>query len=502
MAACFPLARRSTTLVVALVIATAACRSRVRPNRESVTIVGLPAVTTDPHLHSHLPTFGALSNFYEGLVSLDPSSALVPQLATVWENPSETVWRIHLRRGVVFHDGRPFGAADVVTSLERARRLPGSEVVDAVKSIERARAIDDFTVEITTLRPSATLLAQLAYVPIVPRDATLSPITRPIGTGPYRFVLGRPYGKFEGERFDRYWGARPLFPHYRYLPIESPALQARWIEEGRADVAAFVPRSMATARRADGFRVIRGRPLINFLLGLVQRPGSPFFDVRCRRAVALTLDRDRLARCDVDRILSPLGALIPSGVFGSAPAAASAPDAAGARRLLAEAGHANGLDVSCLLYEGDLAIGRELARQLSAAGVRVSLRSLPRRSYFPALSDEKDELFLFNWVSEWGDAAQLLDGFLHSRKGNYGEHNYIGNGDSELDLLIERADRILDPSARIVALADAVGYAQRDLPVIPLAVETRLVAVRSDLDFTPRADGILRAFDLRARPDD
>ena len=497
MATRFRVPLGAPTLVAAFVVA-GACR-RSLPAPEAATIVGLPAVTTDPHHHSHLPTFGVLSHFYEGLVSLDASSGLVPQLATVWENPSDTVWRLHLRRHVVFHDGLPFGAPDVVASLARAQHLPGSEVVDAVKSIASVRALDDRTVEITTDRPNATLLSQLAYVAIVPRNAPLSPISRPTGTGPYRFLRGKPYGQFEGERFERYWGNRPPVGRFRYVPIEDPATEATWIEEGRADAAAFVPRSLAAVGRSAPFRVIRGRPLINFVLGLVQRPGSPLSDARCRRAIAAALDRTRLAQCDPERILFPSPALIPPGVTGSVPGRVGAANPDDARKALAAAGHPEGLDVSCLLYEGDVAIGRELVRQLAPAGVRVTLRSLPRRDYFFALGGLRDGLFLFNWVSEWGDAAQLLDGFLHSRDARYGAHNFLANADPELDRLVERADRILDPAARILALEEAVRYSQDTLPVIPLVVEARAAAVRNDLDFTPRADGILRAFDLRER---
>ena len=473
-----------------------ACR-RAAPGFDRVTIVGLPAVATDPYLHSHLPTFAALSSFYEGLVALDANAALVPQLATVWENPSDTVWRLHLRTGVVFHDGRPFGAEDVVASLTRARRLPGSEVVDAVKSITNVRALDGETVEITTARPVATLLAQLAYVAIVPRDAPLAPITHPIGTGPYRFVRGRAYGTFEAERFDRYWGPAPLFRTSRYVPVESPAREARWIAGGSADVAVWVPRSFPAAPDAR-YRVVRGRPVIDLALGLAESSG-PFVDRRCRQAVAAAIDRGRLARADPDRLLTPLPTLVPPGVLGFVPAASARGDPDAARRLLAEAGHPDGIDVSGLVYEGDLALARELASELAAAGIRMRLRSLPRHEYFGALSDRQDALFLFNWVPEWGDAAQLLDGFIHSRDGAYGQHNYLFNADPELDRLIERADRTLDPFARNAALEEAVRAVGREASIVPLVVETRLGAVRGDLDFSPRADGIVRPFDLRRR---
>jgi hypothetical protein len=90
-----------------------------------------------------------------------------------------------------------------------------------------------------------------------------------------------------------------------------------------------------------------------------------------------------------------------------------------------------------------------------------------------------------------------LDGFLHSRAGGYGTHNFLGRPDADLDRLIERADRIVEPSIRRPALEEAVRRAQSEIWLLPLVVETRLAAVRPALEFTPRTDGIVRALDLR-----
>ena len=75
----------------------------------------------DPHLQNETLTFGFLRNIFEGLTGFDAEMALVPTLAESWDNPSDTVWRFHLRHGVRFHDGQPLTARDVVFSLERAR---------------------------------------------------------------------------------------------------------------------------------------------------------------------------------------------------------------------------------------------------------------------------------------------------------------------------------------------------------------------------------------------
>ena len=66
-------------------------------------------------------TIGALGNVYESLVKRDKELKLVPALAERWDVLSPLQWRFHLRKGVSFHDGRPFTADDVVFSSDRVR---------------------------------------------------------------------------------------------------------------------------------------------------------------------------------------------------------------------------------------------------------------------------------------------------------------------------------------------------------------------------------------------
>jgi ABC-type transport system substrate-binding protein len=60
-----------------------------------------------------------------------------------------------------------------------------------------------------TRDPNSVLLNKLVYIAMVPRDSPLSPIVSPVGTGPYRFVGGKPGSAIDGERFEQFWGARP-----------------------------------------------------------------------------------------------------------------------------------------------------------------------------------------------------------------------------------------------------------------------------------------------------
>jgi len=97
-----------------------------------------------------------LSNVYEGLVGYGKDLKIVPLLATDWKQTAPTVWRFNLRKGVVFHDGTPFTADDVIFSYERAK-APASDMKTYVGSIKEVRKVNDHAVDFITDAPNPIL---------------------------------------------------------------------------------------------------------------------------------------------------------------------------------------------------------------------------------------------------------------------------------------------------------------------------------------------------------
>ena len=162
---------------------------------------------------------------YEGLLSFDYKPGedfrremkVVPYLAERWEQPDETTYIFRLRKGVKWHDGKSFTADDVVFSLNYLRDLKNACVkrgnLAGVKSIEK---VDDMTVKITTDRPMASLLGNLAQREIVifPKhvhDAgrLFKDASSVVGTGPMRLKSFDRNDKIVYEAFQHYWGGRP-----------------------------------------------------------------------------------------------------------------------------------------------------------------------------------------------------------------------------------------------------------------------------------------------------
>ncbi len=486
--------------ILAIVVAVSSCRRGGETRSDSLVIGQLAsAAILDPHLQNDERTYSTLDHFYNKLVTFGPELQIVPELATRWENLSDTVWRFHLRRGVVFHDGRPFGAADVLATIRRAQSAPGSQVNHYVQSIREIRVEDDATIVFVTRDPTPVLLNELVFIDIVPRGTGPGAIERPVGTGPYEFVSGKPGSPIVGKRFDRYWGPRPFFSKVTILPLADNAARAHAIPDGVADLIARFPEEFwSWAQTQKKMRVLRRQGVSEILIGFSTGRGSPFADIRLRRAVALAIDRPKVAARGLQGLAAPLDQLVPSTVFGySNKLRRVERDAVAAVRLLSEAGYPNGLEATAILPDYLQGAAAEIARQLREVGIRVRLVPLPFARFNERWEREGDPLAIFSWGAGTGDISDILDALLHSRQNGFGRSNHFGYANEKLDRLIEISDRTLDPAARLELLTSAQELIREDLPLLPVVLRFDLYAARRDLKWFPRPDRRVRAFDVR-----
>lgn len=489
---------------VVLSAGLAACRAQPEsalPQRHIVLGQLAVAVTLDPHGSDNAHTSMALSNFYESLVAFGTEMELKPLLAERWENPSDAVWRFHLKRGVVFHDGRPFGAQDAATSLRRAL-APESHVHYYVEAIEEIRVVDDLTLELLTRHPEPVLLNKLVFIPIVPRGTGPEPITQPIGTGPYRFVSGRPGSALTGERFAKYWGAQPAFERVTIQPMPDPRERAMAVASGRADIVTQFPSQFwEDGQKQPGVRMVSRQGLSAVYLGFSLKPGSPFADRRLRLAVALALDRPSLVRDAMQNLGAPLEQMVPPSVAGYSNSLKPFPhDKNRAHALVKEARLPAGLEFNLSAADSNEDVARDVARQLEQLGLHPKVSILSQKEWYDHWTSADEPLSVFGWATTTGDASGCYEPLVHSPNSGLGRFNRWSYANPRLDRLIEQSAEALAPEERRDPLTMAAQIVQEDLPVLPLVMRYDLYAVRKDLEWKPRLDRRVRAFEFRPLP--
>jgi peptide/nickel transport system substrate-binding protein len=242
-------------------------------------------------------TLGAI---YDPLVRQDPTSgAFSPSLAVRWEQPDERTFRFLLRRGVTWHDGRPFGADDVVATFERLRE-PGVAAerradFAEVASVEK-RADDEVLVRLA--RPAPLLLQGLARLAILPAhrfgagELRAQPASRaPVGTGPFRFVEWRAGERIVLARAPSYWGPRAHLERVELRIVGDREAVLELLRRGELDLVWQLAPSQLE-RLPEHARIVEWYlPRYSFVVWNNRRPGLG--DRRVRQALTLLTDRAR-----------------------------------------------------------------------------------------------------------------------------------------------------------------------------------------------------------------
>lgn len=439
---------------------------------------------------------------FDTLVRFDHRLQLQPALAARWENPDDRTYRFELRPGVRFSDGRPLTAHDVAASLEANRR--GWVTRDYLQAVESVRALDELRLEVRTRVPYLALLTRLPWAFVLPADAAAAGGRPAVGSGPYR-LAGWQRGREIRFAANPHWrGVAPEFAEAVYRVVPEGHERVRQVERGEADVADQVPlEEIARLEREPGLRVIRRAGLRVLFLNLrVDRP--PFSDPRVREALDRLIDRRELTRRALGGLAEPATQLVPPAIVGYDPAApATTPDRDAAMRLLRAAGVerlAFRLDGPDNRYVNDREIVAELARQFTAAGLRVELNTLDKRLFFPLIESGGSSAHLMGYSCESGDAGDVLGAVLHSARGGpLGSLNSAGLSDPELDRLIDAADTARTDDARAAALRAALRHAATLKVALPLVIQTEAVLLGPRVDWDPPLNLALRPHEMKRR---
>lgn len=248
------------------------------------------------------------------LSKADKPSSLIPSLATSWQvDPTDkTKWAFKLRDGVKFHDGSAFDADAVVWNLDKLLKTDAPQFdkrqaaqgKSRIPAVVSYKAIDPQTVEIVTNTPDATLPYQISWILISSptnwekQGKSWDTVAqKPSGTGPWKMESGfTPRERAELTPNKDYWDkARvPKLDKLVLIPLPEPNTRVAAIRSGQVDwIEAPAPDSVKSLKEA-GFKIITNSYPHNWTWHLSRIEGSPWNDIRVRKAANLAVDRDGL----------------------------------------------------------------------------------------------------------------------------------------------------------------------------------------------------------------
>jgi peptide/nickel transport system substrate-binding protein len=459
--------------------------------------------TLDPHHTAGSIVGNRYFGFvFDALTEVDTNGRLGPMLATHWQAEGAT-WRFRLRPGVAFHDGSIMSADDVVYSLERLLFSAQESAIRAsfLPYVTSIRAVGPLEVEIVTPAADPLLPLRLASpnAAIMPRAATEAlgfdaVQTAPIGAGPYRVVEVRGGDRTVLEAHAVYWGGVPPVAGVTLRVIPETATRVAALQSGEVDMATTLPPDLLDqVARTNGLRV-DDVLLNNFMHIYFNTTTGLTADVRIRRALSLSIDRQLLADALwAGRVRVMSDYFLPTE-FGFDPArGAFRFDPEAAKAELAAAGYAGEplrFTPPATYYTNGRLVSDAIVEMWRAVGVNVDYEPLE----LAAWAERSLTTQQIATLQSFGTSGDPGAGSLVQE---YANASWIGRYypvDDAFRALVAEAGASLDQELRYRNYRQIADILDRDVPFAPLYQSVEFYGVRDGVTWTPHQNFYL---DLR-----
>jgi len=472
--------------------------------RIGMTAADIPRTLGQPDQGFEGNRFTGLT-MYDGLTMWDLSSAtkastVVPGLSTEWavDANDKTKWTFKLRPGVTFHDGSPFNADAVVWNVEKVLK-PDAPQYDAsqvgvtasrMPTLASARKIDDMTVEFTTKEPDSFLpinltnlfmaspakwqkfydtaegadakaKSQVAWAAFA-RDAS--------GTGPWKMTKFTPRERLELAKNENYWDKARVPKTDKMVLLPMPEANARTaaLLSGQVDwIEAPAPDAVKELTQR-GFIISKNEQPHVWPWQFSRVEGSPWNDIRVRKAANLCIDREGLKDGLLAGLMVPAtGTFEPGHPWRGKPTFEIKYDKAAAQKLMQEAGYGPNKRLTVKTQTSASGSGQMLPLPMNEY-----LQQALAECYFDVQLDVIEWNTLFtNWRRGAKDPSAnganatnvtyaamdpffAMVRFLQSQMAPPVSNNWGFINNPKFDELVKKARQTFDPAERDAALAE------------------------------------------------
>ncbi len=434
----------------------------------------------NPHEEATIATVAPAMACFNNLIFFDPlkkqesQDTIIGELAERWswqDNGRTLVF--FLRKGVKWHDGKPFTSKDVKYTFDLVRGAPDAKGKlrvnprkDWYENVEAIETPDPYTVAFRLKYPQPSLLMMLAsgYSPVYPEHVPVTEFkTKCVGTGPFKLKEFKPgeYVEFV-KNPDYFVKGRPYLDGIKYIIIKDRSTQLAALQAGQLDVSpvfGWTKTNAETVKKNEPKLVVfEGSTNVNDNI-LVNFKRAPFIDPRVRRAINLALDRKAYAQGPRQGGSTPGAAMLPApfGVWGLPPAELArlpgtgdpATQKAEAKKLLAEAGlgpnHPLKTVVSTRAVAAYVDVASWMIDQLKQVGIEATLEQVETGVWHPKMTRRDFQMALnLTGIGPDDPDANFYENYKCGSPRNYSDYC-----SEEIDKLIDEQSRTLDHKKRL-----------------------------------------------------
>ncbi len=497
-------------IVLVLMAALSACMQGesnvVSGNRDQVLHFGNGAEIQgiDPHVVTGVAGHHVVQALFEGLVVKDAKSLeITPAAAERWEVSEDgRIYTFYIRDDARWSNGDPVTAHDFEWSWWRALQPAlGSQYVFMLFPIKNAEAffkeeITDFSkvgvkaVSAKTLRvelnnPTPYFLQLLDHYSTFPVHRptiekhgkpadSYTGWTRPeniVSNGPFVLANWRLNKHLIVERDPNYWGAEQVrLQKIIYRPIDNENVEERMFRAGQLHWTDVVAIDRAPWYRENDPQKMRIKPYAGTYLYRINNKVQHLSDVRVRKALAMTVDRETLISTVLNNFFTPSYAITPPGLLGYQPPKTFSYDPDQARALLAEAGYPNGegfpeIELQYNTSDQHRKIATAIQQMWNKElNIKVRLQNKDWKVYLDDESTGNFEISRGGWIGDYVDPNTFLDMWV----GSSGVNRTGWNSPRYDELILKVGPESKTREQRFAAFQEAEELMMNDMPFIPI----------------------------------
>jgi len=496
-------------LFAAVLLFHSGCRKAAPADATLVAAIPASPLTLDPRLASDAEGDKISSIICDGLVSRTNRLELVPALAERIEQVSELSWRFRLREKVLFHDGSPLTAEDVVYTY---RSMLGGKLASPHKGayewIKEVVAEDPLTVRIDLASPYGPFLSRLTRGIVSKAAAERAGESfgrAPVCTGPYRIERFVPESAVELVANENYFGEKPKTRRLHFRVIKDDNVRVLRLMKGDVDLVqnAVPPMLMGALLKNPELAVESDVGIVMAYMGM-NLTDPVLKNPKVREAIALAIDRDAIISHRFKGLAVKANSILSPDNWAYAEGLPQVEyDPARARALLDEAGFPDpdgdgprprfSLTFKTSTVKERVDTARMIAEQLRAVGIAARVTPYEWATFFRDIRRGNFQIYTLSWVGvtepdifyEVCHSAQLPPGGLN--RGRY--------ANSRVDELVALGRFTMDEEKRREAYGEVQRILLSDLPFVPLWYEKNSIVYRKGLSgVAPRPDASYRAF--------
>jgi peptide/nickel transport system substrate-binding protein len=391
---------------------------------------------------------------HDALIKPLPGNAMTACLAESWTEAADGLSvEFKLREGLAFHNGHPFTAEDVKFSFERYKGASANLFREKVKAVEvvgphRVRfqftePWPDFLSYYGTPATGAAWIVPKKYVEQVGDDGFKK---HPIGLGPYKFVGFQAGTDLVVEAHERYWRKSPTIKRLIFKGVPERSTRLAMVKTGEADIGFLMtgPEAIETQRDPKLKLATTFSAAVWFITFNEQwDPKSPWSDRRVRLAVAHAVDMQAINESERLGFSRLTGALVHRDQEFALALEQYPYNPAEAKRLLSEAGYANGFDAGEVTpIPPFTSMGEAVVNYLGAIGIKARVRVMERAAFFSAWREKKIKGLIVTGTAQQGNASARIGEFAVS-----GGH-FASGGYPDIDALFQQQAAMTDRKKR------------------------------------------------------